>query len=84
MAAFTNFKKWEGTPFGPHILPIIPVGAKLKEGCTIDPGQLGKVPGNWLRDEKVWTGFHEWRRPPRRSRVSWRTGIAGRRSTPAP
>ena len=60
MAAFTNFKKWENTPFGPHILPIIPVGAKLKEGSKIDPAQLGKVPGKWLPEEKVWTGFFGW------------------------
>ena len=60
MAAFTNFSKWAGTPFGPHILPIIPVGAKLKEGSKVNPGQLGKVPGKWLPDEKVWTGFYGW------------------------
>jgi hypothetical protein len=56
----SGFWKFAGTDFERYILPIIPAGAKLKDGSKINPGQLGKIPGMWLSDERVWIGFKDW------------------------
>jgi D5 N terminal like len=58
----SDFLKFVGTPFERYILPIIPVGAKLKAVSKISQGQLGKIPGRWLPDERVWVGFTDWSR----------------------
>jgi P4 family phage/plasmid primase-like protien len=57
---FSNFTKYIGTPFEEDILPIIPAGAQLKPDSSLTAGHLGKIPGRWLSNEKVWVGFHQW------------------------
>jgi hypothetical protein len=59
-APFSDFLKFIGTDFEGYILPIIPAGAKLKEESRITPGHLGKIPGLWLAEERVWVGFKDW------------------------
>jgi P4 family phage/plasmid primase-like protien len=56
------FARYAKTLLCDHILPIIPPGAKLKEGSAVSPGQLGKIPGKWFAhiDGGVWSGFYQW------------------------
>ncbi len=56
-----NFAKYIGTWYEHYVLPVIPVRATLKikmDGSTVDPTQLGKVPGQRHRGE--WSGFRDW------------------------
>src|SRR5229473_2596490 len=55
-----NFAKYIGTWYEHYVLPVIPVRATLKikmDGSTVDPTQLGKVPGQRHRGE--WSGFRD-------------------------
>src|SRR5438067_6026618 len=55
------FAKYKNTPFLRYIVPIIPVGAKLAEGCKIKPENLGKIPG--VRNPNgTWSGFGNFNR----------------------
>jgi hypothetical protein len=56
----SDFVKFAGTDFEPYILPIIPVGARLTENSSLNPEQLGKIPGQWLPDVKAWRGYVNW------------------------
>src|SRR5215471_6265021 len=56
----SNFTKFAGTDFEPYILPIIPAGAKLSVNSSLNPEQLGKVPGEWLPEVGAWRGFANW------------------------
>ena len=49
------FAKYKNTPFLRYIVPIIPVGAKLAEGCKIKPENLNELIDE-LRDLSVDVG----------------------------
>jgi P4 family phage/plasmid primase-like protien len=59
---FSNFEKFIGTPVERYILPAIPssAGDQLSPLSKIKPDQLGKIPGMWRKDDKLWRGFHQW------------------------
>lgn len=42
------------------ILPIIPVGAELRDDSTLTPDHLGKIPGKWFPATRKWSGFYGW------------------------
>jgi len=50
-----SFSDFQGTPFEPFVVPIIPVGAKLCPGSTLTVDSLGRVPGYKYKDG--WGGF---------------------------
>jgi hypothetical protein len=50
------FTDYAGTPFVPHLLPVIPKGAPI--ASKIEPEKAGKIPG--LREPGGWTGFKGW------------------------
>jgi hypothetical protein len=56
----SNFTKFAGTDFEQYNLPIIPPGAKLTENSSLNPEQLGKIPGEWLPEVGAWRGFANW------------------------
>jgi hypothetical protein len=56
----SNFQKYARTVFVRDILPIIPAGATIKEGSTVNPKMLGKIPGKWLENIGAWIGFGGW------------------------
>lgn len=53
----TNFLKYADTPLQRYVLPIIPVGAKLKATSKLTADQLGKIPGLISSSGGEWTGF---------------------------
>jgi phage/plasmid-associated DNA primase len=52
----TNFRKYAKSPLLRYVLPIIPVGAKLKATSKLTADHLGKIPG-LISDNGEWTGF---------------------------
>jgi hypothetical protein len=52
----TNFLKYADTPLQRYVLPIIPVGAKLKATSKLTADHLGKIPG-LISDYGEWTSF---------------------------
>src|ERR1700760_4819576 len=56
----SDFLKFIGTDFERYILPIIPASARLSENSKLTEGQLGKIPGLWLPEERAWIGFKNW------------------------
>jgi hypothetical protein len=53
-----TFHDWNNAGFGVDLLPIIPPGASLTVGTTLDPSDVGKVPGKL--HGKRWSGFASW------------------------
>ena len=56
----SNFLKYRKTVFAPYILPIIPVGAKLRADSKVVPEQIGKIPGRYFPGNGEWSGFRAW------------------------
>lgn len=52
-----SFSDYAGTPFVPHLLPIIPKGAPVISE-KLSRMEIGKIPG--LRWPSGWTGFEDW------------------------
>lgn len=60
---FSDFTKFEGTPFEAEILPIIPAAGPLDETISgLSADHLGKIPGRYSKQTKRWTGFHGWQK----------------------
>jgi hypothetical protein len=60
-ANLSSFKDYDGTPFLPYLLPIIPAGPKtvLSHNLKLMPDRIGKIPG--LRNpDGSWSGFARW------------------------
>jgi phage/plasmid-associated DNA primase len=61
---FSDFEKYIGTPVEPFIIPIIPAKnadgtpTTLRPSSSLEPENLGKIPGLWYDDG--WTGFGAW------------------------
>ena len=53
-----TFHDWSQAGFGTELLPIIPPGAPLTVGTSLDPSDIGKVPGKL--HGKRWSGFAGW------------------------
>jgi hypothetical protein len=58
----SDFLKFVGTPFERHILPIIPVGARLTADSSLTADQLGKIPGKYFPLVGKWAGFCAWQK----------------------
>jgi AAA domain/Primase C terminal 2 (PriCT-2) len=54
------FEKYLGTELAPELLAIIPPGVKLSPGSTVDPKNLGKVPGTYNFGTGTWSGRRDW------------------------
>jgi hypothetical protein len=54
------FQKYLGTELAPELLAIIPPGAPLSPGSTVDPKSRGKVPGSYNLTTETWSGCRDW------------------------
>jgi hypothetical protein len=51
-----RFEKYLGTDLAPELVAIIPPGATLSTGSTVDPKHRGKVPGSYNPATGMWSG----------------------------
>jgi hypothetical protein len=56
----SRFQKYLGTDLVPELLAIIPPGAQLSLNSSVDPKNLGKVPGSYNRHTEAWAGRKDW------------------------
>jgi hypothetical protein len=50
------FEEYRGTRLAPELFAVIPPGALLSPGSTVDPNDCGKVPGSYNFATRTWSG----------------------------
>ncbi len=56
----SNYEKLTALGLMEYAFPIIPPDAILHNSSTLSQSDLGKIPGKYLPDKKVWVGLKNW------------------------